>query len=92
MRVPSCRWPALTDNALTFTQDNWHAPQTVSVSADAEAQSSTITIEHSVASADDPDYASTDGGRPETVIQIGAESTTSGPGARGPRGTPTPWC
>ena len=44
------------DNALTFTQDNWNAPQTVSVSAAAAAQTSTITIGHSVTSADDPEY------------------------------------
>ena len=72
------------DNALTFTQDNWHAPQTVSVSADAEAQSSTITIEHSVASADDPDYASAAApgvavsvlGAPDTIqIQVGVATS-----------------
>ena len=56
------------DNALTFTQDNWHAPQTVSVSADAEAQSSTITIEHSVASADDPDYAAA--AAPDVAVRV----------------------
>ena len=44
------------DNALTFTQDNWNAEQTVSVSAAAAAQTSTITIGHSVTSADDPEY------------------------------------
>ena len=55
-------------NALTFTQDNWHAPQTVSVSADAEAQSSTITIEHSVASADDPDYAAA--AAPDVAVSV----------------------
>ena len=72
------------DNALTFTQDNWHAPQTVSVSADAEAQSSTITIEHSVASADDPDYAAAAApdvavsvlGAPDTIqIQVGVATS-----------------
>ena len=71
-------------NALTFTQDNWHAPQTVSVSADAEAQSSTITIEHSVASADDPDYAAAAApdvavsvlGAPDTIqIQVGVATS-----------------
>ena len=62
------------DNALTFTQDNWHAPQTVSVSADAEAQSSTITIEHSVASADDPDYAAA--AAPDVAVSVlGAPGT-----------------
>ena len=61
-------------NALTFTQDNWHAPQTVSVSADAEAQSSTITIEHSVASADDPDYAAA--AAPDVAVSVlGAPGT-----------------
>ena len=61
-------------NALTFTQDNWHAPQTVSVSADAEAQSSTITIEHSVASADDPDYAAA--AAPDVAVSVlGATDT-----------------
>ena len=44
------------DNALTFTQDNWNTPQTVSVSAAAAAQTSTFTIGHSVTSADDPEY------------------------------------
>ena len=44
------------DNALTFTQDNWNAEQTVSVSAAAAAQTSTITIGHSITSADDPEY------------------------------------
>ena len=44
------------DNALTFTQDNWNAERTVSVSAAATAQTSTITIGHSVTSADDPEY------------------------------------
>ena len=72
------------DNALTFTQDNWHAPQTVSVSADAEAQSSTITIERSVASADDPDYAAAAApdvavsvlGAPDTIqIQVGVATS-----------------
>ena len=72
------------DNALTFTQDNWHAPQTVSVSADAEAQSSTITIDHSVASADDPDYAAAAApdvavsvlGAPDTIqIQVGVATS-----------------
>ena len=72
------------DNALTFTQDNWHAPQTVSVSADAEAQSSTITIGHSVASADDPDYAAAAApdvavsvlGAPDTIqIQVGVATS-----------------
>ena len=71
-------------NALTFTQDNWHAPQTVSVSADAEAQSSTITIGHSVASADDPDYAAAAApdvavsvlGAPDTIqIQVGVATS-----------------
>ena len=71
-------------NALTFSQDNWHAPQTVSVSADAEAQSSTITIEHSVASADDPDYAAAAApdvavsvlGAPDTIqIQVGVATS-----------------
>ena len=62
------------DNALTFTQDNWHAPQTVSVSADAEAQSSTITIGHSVASADDPDYAAA--AAPDVAVRVlGATDT-----------------
>ena len=61
-------------NALTFTQDNWHAPQTVSVSADAEAQSSTITIEHSVSSADDPDYAAA--AAPDVAVSVlGATDT-----------------
>ena len=81
------------DNALTFTQDNWHAPQTVSVSADAEAQSSTITIEHSVASADDPDYAAA--AAPDVAVSVlggpGHHPDPGGsrhlrPGARGPRG------
>ena len=72
------------DNALTFTQDNWHAPQTVSVSADAEAQSSTITIDHSVSSADDPDYAAAAApdvavsvlGAPDTIqIQVGVATS-----------------
>ena len=90
------------DNALTFTQDNWHAEQTVSVSAAAEAQScGPSPSSHSVSSADDPEYAAAAAPdvavsvleAPDT-IRIQAGSRHLRPGARGPRGrqpTPTPW-
>ena len=45
----------LSDSTLTFTQTNWNAPQTVTVTAahDGDALDDTVTITHTVASADD---------------------------------------
>ena len=67
----------LNDSTLTFTQANWNAPQTVTVTAahDGDAWDDTVTITHTVASAADTAY---DGLSAESVVVTVTDDDTAG--------------
>ena len=56
------------DNTLTFTQDNWHAEQTVTVGAAGDAGAAEVTLSHGVSSADDPEYAAA--AAPDVAVSV----------------------